>query len=115
MKRKVTLPDRVEALCFAVLGAAIAYAVVGGSYTTLITPRSLPYLIIGAVLLFVLATAAWLGLFHATERSVLRFLIALIIPGAADHRAVPAQQRQRRLRRVRRRPRYRHSPQLAQA
>ena len=27
-----------------------------------------------------LATATWLGLFHATERSVLRFLIALIIP-----------------------------------
>lgn len=80
MKRKVTLPDRVEALCFAALGAAIAYAAVGGSYTTLTTPRSLPYLIIGAVLLFVLATAAWLGLFHATERSVLRFLIALIIP-----------------------------------
>ena len=80
MKRKVTLPDRVEALCFAALGAAIAYAAVGGSYTTLTTPRSLPYLIIGAVLLFALATAAWLGLFHATERSVLRFLIALIIP-----------------------------------
>lgn len=58
MKRKVTLPDRVEALCFAALGAAIAYAAVGGSYTTLTTPRSLPYLIIGAVLLFVLATAA---------------------------------------------------------
>lgn len=80
MKRKVTLPDRVEALCFAALGAAIAYAAVDGSYTTLTTPRSLPYLIIGAVLLFVLATATWLGLFHATERSVLRFLIALIIP-----------------------------------
>ena len=29
-----------------------------GSYTTLTTPRSLPYLIIGAVLLFVLATAS---------------------------------------------------------
>ena len=42
MKRKVTLPDRVEALCFAALGAAIAYAAVGGSYTTLTTPRSLP-------------------------------------------------------------------------
>ena len=39
MKRKVTLPDRVEALCFAALGAAIAYAAVGGSYTTLTTPR----------------------------------------------------------------------------
>lgn len=87
MKRKVTLPDRVEALCFAALGAAIAYAAVGGSYTTLTTPRSLPYLIIGAVLLFVLATAAWLGLFHATERSVLRFLIALIIPALQIGRA----------------------------
>lgn len=77
---KATLPDRVEALCFAALGAAIAYAVAGGSYTTLTTPRSLPYLIIGAVLLFALAITAWLGLFHATERSALRFLVALIIP-----------------------------------
>ncbi len=59
------LPDRIEAICFAALGAAIVYSTTSGSYITLTTPRSLPYLIVGAILLFALSVAAWLGVFHA--------------------------------------------------
>ena len=54
------LPDRIEAICFAALGAAIVYSTTSGSYITLTTPRSLPYLIVGAILLFALSVAAWL-------------------------------------------------------
>ena len=74
------LPDRIEAICFAALGAAIVYSTTSGSYITLTTPRSLPYLIVGAILLFTLSVAAWLGVFHADERSSFRFLVALVIP-----------------------------------
>ena len=74
------LPDRIEAICFAALGAAIVYSTTSGSYITLTTPRSLPYLIVGAILLFALSVAAWLGVFHADERSSFRFLVALVIP-----------------------------------
>lgn len=49
-------------------------------YHGLTTPRSLPYLIVGAILLFALSVAAWLGVFHADERSSFRFLVALVIP-----------------------------------
>lgn len=52
------LPDRIEAICFAALGAAIVYSTTSGSYITLTTPRSLPYLIVGAILLFALSVAA---------------------------------------------------------
>ena len=54
------LPDRIEAICFAALGAAIVYSTTSGSYITLTTPRSLPYLIVGAILLFALSVAALL-------------------------------------------------------
>ena len=74
------LPDRIEAICFAALGAAIVYSTTSGSYITLTTPRSLPYLIVGAILLFALSVAAWLGVVHADERSSFRFLVALVIP-----------------------------------
>ncbi len=74
------LPDRIEAICFAALGAAIVYSTTSGLYITLTTPRSLPYLIVGAILLFALSVAAWLGVFHADERSSFRFLVALVIP-----------------------------------
>lgn len=79
-RRAPALPDRIEAICFAAPGAAIVYSTASGSYTTLTTPRSLPYLIVGAILLFGLSVAAWLGVFHADERLSFRFLVTLVIP-----------------------------------
>ncbi|TPF86197.1 hypothetical protein BW13_06810 [Bifidobacterium sp. UTCIF-37] len=60
-------------------------AVIAASMTGVLPVSAmLAFLIFGAVLLFVLTIAAWLGLFHTTERASLRaslrLLVALIIP-----------------------------------
>ena len=78
--RHATVADRHESQCLAALDAAIIHAVASGSYTTLTTPRALPYLIAAAVALVPIAVAAWCGLFHATARSSFRLLVALIVP-----------------------------------
>ena len=74
------LADVIEGLCLAAFGAAIAHVVASGSYTSLATPRSKPYLICAAALLFMLSAAACGGLFHASARSAGRWLAALVIP-----------------------------------
>lgn len=107
------LPDRIEAICFAALGAAIVYSTTSGSYITLTTPRSLPYLIVGAILLFALSVAAWLGVFHADERSSFRFLVALVIPALLI--AVPFQPGNGTGFDTYAAGRYRHTPGRAQA
>ncbi len=76
MRSRPSLPNRIEGLCFAALASAIAYSVASGAYVSLATPRSKPYLIIAVIALSILAAAAWLGLFHATERSAFRWLVA---------------------------------------
>ena len=85
--------DLVEGDCFAALSAAIAHAVASGTYTSLATPRSKPYLIATAILLGLMAVAAWLGIFHTDTtdaRKSPQWLVALIIPALLI--SVPFQQ-----------------------
>lgn len=81
--QRPTMPDRIEGCCFAALSAAIARSVATGTYTSLATPRSRPYLIATAILLGLMAIAAWLGMFHTgttDSRQSPRWLVSLIVP-----------------------------------
>lgn len=75
-----TAADRIEALCFFGLDAALIWLSASGAYTRFATPRTLPYLAGAAVVLFVLGIAAWLGIFHAEPQSSKKLLVSLAIP-----------------------------------
>lgn len=64
----------------AALAAAIIHALASGSYATLATPRSKPYLMAASAILLVFAVAACCGAFHASAHSSRRWLVALIVP-----------------------------------
>lgn len=75
-----TIFDEVQSFAIFAFVAAISYFVASGRYISFVTPRSVPYLVFAAIVLFVFAIAAWLGVFHCTAASLSKTLIVIILP-----------------------------------
>ncbi|MCH3974358.1 MAG: TIGR03943 family protein [Bifidobacterium tibiigranuli] len=72
--------DRIEGLALFAFAVAIAAFVASGRYISFVTPRTVPYLVFAAIVLLILALAAWFGVFNCTKASLIRILVVAVLP-----------------------------------
>lgn len=78
--KKITLAQLVEAILLLFFAVIIAEVTLSGRYTLFTTPRAYYYLLITAILLFILSICAAIGWFSVSSRDVWRMFVAFVVP-----------------------------------
>ncbi|MFT8356657.1 MAG: TIGR03943 family protein [Bifidobacterium aquikefiri] len=72
--------DIIQGVLFLLLATAIAGFIATGRYINYVTPRTVPYAVIAAIVFVAFAVASCCGIFHSNMKALEKIVIVLVIP-----------------------------------